>query len=52
MTIEGRRARSEDDIRSSDFSELDRLAYNFAHSAGKNDFDAHGLGGNGTITAR
>jgi outer membrane protein insertion porin family len=37
-------------IRSSDFSELDRVAYNFAHSAGKEDFDLLGLGGAGTIT--
>ncbi|MDQ3280912.1 MAG: translocation/assembly module TamB domain-containing protein, partial [Acidobacteriota bacterium] len=37
-------------IRSSDFSELDRVAYNFAHSAGKKDFDLLGLGGAGTIT--
>lgn len=37
-------------IRSSDFSELDRVAYNFAHSAGKDDFELLGLGGAGTIT--
>ncbi|HEY0159424.1 MAG TPA: translocation/assembly module TamB domain-containing protein [Thermoanaerobaculia bacterium] len=37
-------------IRSTDFSELDRVAYNFAHSAGKEDFDLLGLGGAGTIT--
>jgi outer membrane protein assembly complex protein YaeT len=37
-------------IRSTDFSELDRVAYNFAHSAGKTDFDLLGLGGAGTIT--
>ncbi|MEO6487592.1 MAG: translocation/assembly module TamB domain-containing protein, partial [Thermoanaerobaculia bacterium] len=37
-------------IRSSDFSELDRLAYNFARSAGKKDFDLLGLGGGGTIS--
>jgi outer membrane protein insertion porin family len=37
-------------IRSSDFSELDRVAYNFAHSAGKKDFELLGLGGAGTIT--
>jgi outer membrane protein insertion porin family len=36
-------------IRSSDFSELDRVAYNFAHSAGKKDFTLLGLGGAGTI---
>jgi translocation and assembly module TamB len=37
-------------IRSSDFSELDRVAYNFAHSAGKDDFQLLGFGGAGTIT--
>ncbi|HEX2061057.1 MAG TPA: hypothetical protein VHK90_09975, partial [Thermoanaerobaculia bacterium] len=37
-------------IRSTDFSELDRIAYNFAHSAGKDDFELLGLGGAGTIT--
>lgn len=37
-------------IRSTDFSELDRIAYNFAHSAGKRDFELLGLGGAGTIT--
>ncbi|HVS32523.1 MAG TPA: translocation/assembly module TamB domain-containing protein [Thermoanaerobaculia bacterium] len=36
-------------VRSSDFSELDRLAYNFARSAGKDDFELLGLGGSGTI---
>ncbi|HEX2120199.1 MAG TPA: hypothetical protein VHL59_01025, partial [Thermoanaerobaculia bacterium] len=36
-------------IRSTDFSELDRIAYNFAHSAGKADFELLGLGGAGTI---
>lgn len=38
-------------IRSSDFSELDRIAFNFAHSAGKRDFELLGLGGAGTIDA-
>lgn len=37
-------------IRSSDFSELDRVGYNFAHSAGKNDYELLGFGGAGTIT--
>jgi outer membrane protein insertion porin family len=37
-------------IRSTDFSELDRIAYNFAHSADKKDFELLGLGGSGTIT--
>ena len=37
-------------IRSTDFSELDRVAFNFAQSAGKKDFELLGLGGAGTIT--
>jgi len=37
-------------IQSSDFSELDRAAYNFAKSAGKKTYDLLGLGGSGTIT--
>jgi outer membrane protein insertion porin family len=37
-------------IRSSDFSELDRIGYNFAHSADKDDYELLGLGGAGTIT--
>ncbi len=37
-------------ITSSDFSELDRIGYNFAHSAGKDDYDLLGLGGAGAIT--
>jgi hypothetical protein len=37
-------------INSRDFSELDRVAYNFAHSADKKDFELLGLGGTGTIT--
>jgi translocation and assembly module TamB len=37
-------------IRSSDFSELDRAGYNFAHSAGKKTFELLGLGGAGDIT--
>ncbi len=36
-------------IRSSDFSELDRIGYNFAHSADKKDYTLLGLGGAGTI---
>ena len=39
-------------IHSSDFSELDRAAYNFAHSAGKQKFTLLGLGGSGDITAK
>ena len=37
-------------IHSSDFSELDRIGYNFAHSAGKKTYDLLGLGGAGEIT--
>ncbi|MCU1347305.1 MAG: putative protein involved in outer rane biosis, partial [Acidobacteria bacterium] len=37
-------------IHSSDFSELDRAAYNFAHSAGKKTYTLLGLGGAGDIT--
>lgn len=37
-------------IHSSDFAELDRAAYNFAHSAGKNTYTLLGLGGAGDIT--
>lgn len=36
-------------IDSTDFSELDRAAYNFAHSAGKTTYTLLGLGGSGTI---
>jgi len=36
-------------IRSSDFSELDRIAFNFARSAGEEDYKLLGLGGSGTI---
>ncbi len=38
------------DIRSTDFSDLDRIGYNFAHSADKKDYTLLGLGGAGTIT--
>jgi hypothetical protein len=38
-------------IHSNDFSELDRVAYNFAQSAGKKTFTLLGLGGAGDITA-
>jgi outer membrane protein insertion porin family len=37
-------------IHSSDFAELDRAAYNFAHSAGKTTYTLLGLGGAGDIT--
>jgi outer membrane protein assembly complex protein YaeT len=51
MKIEGVVLDLKTNIRSTDFSELDRLAYNFAHSAGKQDFTLLGLGGAGTIGA-
>jgi outer membrane protein assembly complex protein YaeT len=38
------------DIHSTDFSELDRTGYNFAHSAGKKEYELMGLGGSGDIT--
>jgi outer membrane protein assembly complex protein YaeT len=37
-------------IHSNDFSELDRLAVDFAHAAGKKTFTSLGLGGAGDIT--
>ena len=37
-------------IHSSDFSELDRVGYNFAHSAGKKAYTLLGLGGTGDIS--
>ncbi len=37
-------------IHSSDFAELDRIGYNFAHSAGKKAYTLLGLGGAGDIT--
>ncbi len=37
-------------IHSSDFAELDRAGYNFAHSAGKTTYTLLGLGGAGDIT--
>jgi outer membrane protein assembly complex protein YaeT len=37
-------------IHSSDFSELDRIGYNFAHSAGKTKYTLLGLGGSGDIS--
>jgi outer membrane protein insertion porin family len=36
-------------IHSADFSELDKIGYNFAHSAGKNTYTLLGLGGDGDI---
>jgi outer membrane protein assembly complex protein YaeT len=37
-------------IHSTDFSELDKIGYNFAHSAGKKTYELLGLGGAGDIT--
>jgi outer membrane protein assembly complex protein YaeT len=37
-------------IHSTDFAELDRIAYNFAHNAGKKTYSLLGLGGSGDIT--
>jgi outer membrane protein assembly complex protein YaeT len=37
-------------IHSTDFSELDRIAYDFAHNAGKKTYNLLGLGGSGDIT--
>jgi outer membrane protein assembly complex protein YaeT len=37
-------------IHSSDFAELDRVGYNFAHSAGKAKYTLLGLGGSGDIS--
>jgi outer membrane protein assembly factor BamA len=51
LKIEGAVTDLKTTIRSTDFSELDRIGYNFAHSAGKTDYELLGLGGAGTITA-
>jgi outer membrane protein assembly complex protein YaeT len=37
-------------IHSGDFGELDRIGYNFAHSAGKKSYTLLGLGGSGDVT--
>ncbi|HEX7192983.1 MAG TPA: outer membrane protein assembly factor BamA [Thermoanaerobaculia bacterium] len=37
-------------IHSTDFSELDKIGFNFAHSAGKTTYELLGLGGSGDIT--
>ncbi len=50
MKIEGVVLDLKTAIRSTDFSELDRIGFNFAHSAGKKDYELLGLGGAGTIT--
>ncbi len=38
-------------VDSSDFGQLDRIGYNFAHSAGKKTYQLLGLGGSGQIQA-
>jgi len=50
MKIEGLDSDLAVKIDSSDLSELDRAAFNFARSADKNDYELLGLGGSGTIT--
>lgn len=49
LAIEGLRSDLALDITSSDFSELDRIGFNFAHSAGKKTYTLLGLGGSGHI---
>ena len=49
LKIEGAVTDLSMDIRSTDFAELDRIGYNFAHSAGKTDYELLGFGGAGTI---
>lgn len=49
LKIEGVVLDLDTNIRSTDFSELDRIGFNFAHSAGKRDYELLGLGGAGTI---
>lgn len=50
LKIEGAVTDLRMNIRSSDFAELDQIGYNFAHSAGKTDYELLGLGGAGTIS--
>jgi outer membrane protein assembly complex protein YaeT len=50
LKIEGAVTDLQMNIRSTDFAELDRVGYNFAHSAGKTDYELLGLGGAGTIS--
>ncbi len=50
MKIEGLDSDLAVKIDSSDLSELDRAAFNFARSAGKNDYELLGIGGSGIIT--
>ncbi|HEY5611541.1 MAG TPA: translocation/assembly module TamB domain-containing protein, partial [Thermoanaerobaculia bacterium] len=49
LRIEDLRANLAANIRSGDFEELDKIAYNFAHATDKEDFELLGLGGSGTI---
>lgn len=49
LKIEGAVTDLRMNVRSTDFAELDRIGYNFAHSAGKNDYELLGLGGAGSI---
>ena len=49
LKIEGAVTDLRMNIRSSDFGELDRIGYNFAHAAEKTDYELLGLGGAGTI---
>ncbi|HVG23331.1 MAG TPA: translocation/assembly module TamB domain-containing protein, partial [Thermoanaerobaculia bacterium] len=49
LKIEGAVTDLRMNIRTADLGELDRIGYNFAHAAGKNDYELLGLGGSGTI---
>jgi outer membrane protein assembly complex protein YaeT len=49
LKIEGAVTDLRMNIRSTDFGELDRIGYNFAHAADKTDYELLGLGGAGTI---
>jgi outer membrane protein assembly factor BamA/autotransporter translocation and assembly factor TamB len=49
LKIEGVVTDLQMNIRSTDFAELDRIGYNFARAADKDDYELLGLGGAGTI---
>lgn len=49
LRIEDLRADLNVRVDSRDFAELDRIGYNFAHAAGKRDYELLGLGGSGRI---
>lgn len=49
LAIEGLKSDLALDVASSDFSELDRIGFNFAQSAGKKTYTLLGLGGSGAI---